>query len=219
MKPIYDRLVEKLKSKTAEQWLEYDARAKKMRETLPGWANGANLGFFEEMIDELPCGASVLVCGVYHGMDLKMMADRANFWKKRVNLYGVDLFANQPYPDWNEDQKKAGSTWEKALGFPPPSIEAARENCPQARFIVSRSSHYMQLTPRKFDVIYLDTAHDYENVKEEIKASKNCLKPDGLLSGDDYKATMQNYGVDRAVIELCPEHQVLFDRVWISRPT
>ena len=36
------------------------------------------------------------------------------------------------------------------------------------------------------DLIYLDGAHDYENVKKEMKPYWNMLKPGGIFAGHDY---------------------------------
>ena len=69
----------------------------------------------------------------------------------------------------------------------------------------------------KFDWIYLDTAHNYEHVANEIRAAKNCVKPNGLMSGDDFMPGWQtNWGVDKAVRELLPEYTVVGGRVWLA---
>ena len=216
MKPIlYSRMVDRLAKVPPAKWADYDYEAKELREDIPGWSSGAQVGFFDNLVLELPDHANVLVCGVYHGMDLHILENKASLHGKPINLVGVDLFSNQPYDDWNEEQKKIG-TWERGLGWPSPSMEKAKAICPSAKLITCNSSNFMRLTQTGFHAIYLDTAHDYENVKEEIKASANCLYPGGLLCGDDYKQTIPTYGVDRAVRELLPRHHVLFDRIWLA---
>lgn len=47
------------------------------------------------------------------------------------------------------------------------------------------------------DVIYIDAAHDYKNVKEDMDTYWRLLKPGGIFIGDDYHPEW--YGVIGAV--------------------
>eukprot|EP01031_Cornospumella_fuschlensis_P040626 gene40626-49532_t len=43
-----------------------------------------------------------------------------------------------------------------------------------------------RMRKEKFDFIYLDGAHDYENVKKELPLAWPLIKPGGVLAGHDY---------------------------------
>jgi len=65
-----------------------------------------------------------------------------------------------------------------------------------------------KLSRTKFDFIYLDGAHDYENVKRELTPYWNLLNKGGILAGHDYC----NYGepslgcLGCEIVPLCPPY-------------
>ena len=54
----------------------------------------------------------------------------------------------------------------------------------------------------KADFAWIDGDHGYEDVKRDILAYREMLKPGAMLSGHDYEDSFP--GVQRAVQELCP---------------
>lgn len=57
----------------------------------------------------------------------------------------------------------------------------------------------------RFDLVYIDAAHEYAAAKRDIAAYYNLLADDGLLIGDDYISWP---GVTRAADEFAAEHGV-----------
>lgn len=190
-------------------------RCRALKEGVPGWSELAHFLFFRELLRAKP-NASILMVGVYHGLDLRYLEGLATDLGQTIKLTGVDLFSTDSPADWPEDKK--GMTWEEGAGCPPPDMEAAKRNAPTATIIKGDSTTFMYLTKDIFDVIYLDGAHDYDSVDREIMFAKNILRPGGLLAGDDYHWGVPTGGVDKAVQGHFPTHAVFFNRLWVAQP-
>lgn len=192
------------------------------RRRIPGWTEYTQFLFFAAVLAELfreVRTPRILICGVYHGLDLALIANIALRLGRAIDLHGVDLFSAEPCADWPPG--KRGMTWEQAFGCPPPSIEAARRNCPSA--LISQHSAetfidcHLGVADRAFDFIYLDTSHDEKTVRGEIIAAKRRTYG-AILAGDDYTGPDSfNNGVESAVNALLPDHNVLFNRTWIAQ--
>lgn len=208
------RIVNRLTYRTREQYDQSCLATEHLRKSIPGWSTPLHHAFFEIVFSELPDDASVLVCGVYHGLDLALM--RTAGWDARpsISVVGVDLFSSEPCDDWTDEQRAKG-TWQ-ANGFgEPPSLEAAQRNAPSANLVKASSTDFMYATDSKFDFVYLDTSHDYATLVREIYSSRMVLKPGGILAGDDYTGP-ENWGVQKACEELLPNHVAIGGRIWIS---
>lgn len=190
-------------------------RCRQLKEGVPGWSELAHFLFFRELLKAKP-NASILMIGVYHGLDLRYLEGLAKDLGQTVKLTGVDLFSTDSPADWPEDKK--GMTWEQGAGCPPPNMEAAHRNAPTATIIKGDSAHYMATTTEGFDVVFLDGAHTEKQVNSEIFWAKNILYPRGFLCGDDYHWGVPTGGVDKAVQGHFPSHAVFFNRLWVAQP-
>lgn len=56
----------------------------------------------------------------------------------------------------------------------------------------------------KADIIYIDAAHEYDAVKQDILAYHKLLKPGGIMMGDDFHWP----GVEKAVKEVLPAYKL-----------
>lgn len=66
-----------------------------------------------------------------------------------------------------------------------------------------------QFPPETFDMVYIDAAHDYVNVKRDLEATKRVVKPTGTIIMNDYVLSNpfdgQLFGVVQATNEFCIE--------------
>ena len=87
---------------------------------------------------------------------------------------------------------------------------------PSAQIVVGKSVDVLRAHAHEFNVIYLDTSHDYETVKAELIAIK-AQEADHhfTVCGDDYSG-QNNWGVACACDELLPYHVPLFNRIWLA---
>lgn len=185
-----------------------------LKEGVPGWSGVGHYLFFQELMKCKP-NARILVCGVYHGLDLRYMDGIAKKLGQKVELVGVDLFEDKECPDWPEEQRGKGLGWEQSCHkAPAPDMDAAVVNS-SALIVQCDSVKFMLAQTIPFDIIYLDTSHDEQTVRNEINAALRILAPGGFLAGDDYPSSMPSWGVDRAVQDLLPEHIVMFQRIWV----
>lgn len=192
------------------------------RAAIPGWSTPCHALFFKAVLAELfgreaDYIPSILICGVYHGLDLALIADLAarHHRGREYRLTGVDLFSAEPCADWPAE--KRGLTWQQAFGCEPPSIDAARRNCPSAEIVQASSIDYLAQHAPKFDFIYLDTSHDEQTVRQELTVALINPTPGLLVAGDDYTADGGFIGgVATAVSAMLPNHIPLFNRVWLA---
>lgn len=192
-------------------------RVRALKEGVLGWSKLPHFIVFRELMRAKP-NADILVCGVYHGLDLRYMQGIADDLGQTVRLTGVDRFEDSECDDWPEDKKGKGFGWQVAAGCPPPDMDSARRNAPTANLVKDDSLHFLRETEQQFDIVWLDSAHNYEQVVREIQAGLRVLKPGGLLGGDDYVWGVETGGVDRAVQAMLPQHTVWFKTLWVAQP-
>lgn len=190
-----------------------------LRQKIPGWSTPLHQLFFKAVLNELfrwDSHSSLCICGVYHGLDLALIADLAARHHPRhtFRLTGVDLFSSAPCDDWPADKRHL--TWQEAFNCPPPSIEAARAACPTAKIVIARSADYLRTHTNMHQFVYLDTSHDELTLHSELE---QCLAHGPrILAGDDYTSGSAGFecGVAKALDALLPDHQPIANRLWIA---
>lgn len=71
-----------------------------------------------------------------------------------------------------------------------------------------RSDQFWKENTAKFDLIYVDGSHDYEDVRNDLYKAWEALEPDGLLLVDDWdhRFNLTDYGVSLACWEFFRDH-------------
>lgn len=175
---------------------------------IEGWMQPAELTWLAE---QAATRKAILEVGSWMGRSTRALCDNTlgqvcavDTWKGSGEPKHVALLADKD-PDWLFNQFKEnmhGVQNLTALRFS--SLVAA------ANFIGLRPSMQPQ-----FDMIFLDAAHDYDNVDADIQAWKPFLVPGGLMCGHDFGGPFA--GVTRAVMTNYPKaHKAGAGSIWVS---
>ena len=205
-------------SRSSLQDREYCSIASKV----PGWSRLNHYLFFRSMVEatDIQC---VLIVGVYHGRDICFLLDARNKFAEfhHLAIHGVDKFNDTECADWLPTAK--GKTWEENQYGPPPTIKAAAENiCPHLRrkgevkLIQQPDEDYLATTENKFDLIYLDSSHDYETVARQlVQVRRLCAGASTIIAGDDFNDE-GTFGVKKAVTEAFGAVATLGGLIWFT---
>ncbi|MDD2850973.1 MAG: class I SAM-dependent methyltransferase [Desulfuromonadaceae bacterium] len=148
----------------------------------------------------LPEGAQILEIGSYLGASTTALGH--GIMLRRSALYSLYCLDS-----W-QDYEKQGFY---AKGIAPPEasdidilssfIHTTSFMGEQLRILKGTSSQFAPLLPSEFfDMVFVDGAHDYENVFFDINLALRIIKPSGLICGHDYHS--DGLDVVRAVDEL-----------------
>lgn len=104
----------------------------------------------------------------------------------------------------------AVDNWEGSWGRSRDDAYKALGNNPQVRIIEKSSVEAASQVPDdSLDFVYIDAAHDYEHVKQDIEAWYPKVRAGGVLCGDDYYHMRSgNTGVIDAVDEFVAENGI-----------
>ncbi len=185
-----------------------------------GYSGALHYGFFKWLLANQGI-KSLLILGVYHGRDIAFMLDILTRYHlgRKFAITGVDKFEDAACADWPEE--KRGLDW-KAAGFgEAPTLEKARANLLERAGDIpvylnrADDAEWLKTETRRFDAVYLDTAHDYATVKRQLAQIPRVCHENTLLCGDDF-SNDGTWGVKRAVEESFSEYTIWGDWIWSS---
>jgi predicted O-methyltransferase YrrM len=155
--------------------------------------------FVLEAVKELPAGSVMLEMGTFVGGSTHLFA-LAN---PNISIHTVDL--NQ-FNEFHDDpmladiRNRYGLDELTAMDL----YEIQKMHIEDYPNIVSHTGHSRSLSISNLDLVFVDAAHEYEEVLEDLRYSWNSLKDDGYILGDDVYAP----NVYNAVWQFCQEVDV-----------
>lgn len=163
-------------------------------------------------LDKLNCKVGVEI-GVRLANNLSNLAKNPKF--KKGMLYGVDCWTEDPdRPEINDigitQQELDSQYWQCVAKFSlNPYVKIIRNFSYEAS---------LNFPDEYFDFIYIDAAHDYDSMVDDLNAWWPKLKKGGIFSGHDYISydvvwRGKKCEVYRAVNEFVKKHNVKIDYV------
>lgn len=156
---------------------------------------------YSDMVNTAPNPAHFVEVGTWKGTSASYMAVEIINSGKQIQFDCVDTWGgsaehqpggshadghvadNSLYQHFNDNMKPVEGYYKPVML---PSIDAAK-----------------LYADASLDFVFLDAAHDYENIKADIIAWLPKVKPGGWIGGHDYT---WNEGIRRACNELLPNH-------------
>lgn len=146
-----------------------------------------NRADFGRLLDARGLAAGVEV-GVDRGHFARRLLER---WKGGVCLWCVDTWA----PYWE-------MPWDRSLDRAL-AVAALAHECGRVRLVQMTSEEAARVIPGWIHWAYLDAAHDYDSVRQDLRLWWARLQPEGILAGHDFDD--EHEGVKRAVCEFADE--------------
>jgi len=149
--------------------------------TVEGWFNFREV--YDRAVREAHEGAVFVEIGTWYGRSAAYMAVEIANSGKRIDFYCVDTWAGSvdspwmaqhlagkggsAFPAFRENMKRGG-VWHLVKTVRKPSVQAAE-----------------LFEDESLDFVMVDGAHDYESVRDDVRAWLPKVKPNGLIAGDD----------------------------------
>jgi predicted O-methyltransferase YrrM len=156
-------------------------------ENIPGWFNPITYKF---MVDFAKSGSTFVEVGVFKGRSAAFMATEIINSGKGIKFYAVDHFKGSA-----EHGDLSDTLLNEAIANLYTVLEAGAVS-----IIPEPSLSAAEMFPEdSLDFVFIDAAHDYDSVKQDINAWWPRIKSGGIMAGDDYQPSWP--GVIQAVNE------------------
>lgn len=174
---------------------------------IQGWFN-----FEQVYIDQVTKNDNCifLEIGAWKGKSTIFLAEEIIRQNKNIRIFSVDF--------WEDEKNEA--QYSKLLKGKTPLYQEFMNNviATEMQDVIipfkMTSDQFFDLfkgTDSLFQFIYIDGAHDYEQVKKDIENAQLFIKDGGTIAGHDYHAP----GVKQAVTELLGDVE-LYENTWIK---
>ena len=159
-------------------------------QNVEGWFTFPNL--YSHVVSRFSEGSKFIEIGSWLGQSAAYMATEIANSNKNIEFHCVDLWeSNEEYKD--QEVVKENKFFETFLK----NIHPVKNYIKPIK--AASLTAVTQFEDEYFDFIFIDAAHDYENVKKDIKAWFPKIKKGGIFAGHDFITS--HMGVMRAVSE------------------
>lgn len=144
-------------------------------------------GFYKSLVSQLENGSKIAEIGVWKGQSTAFMGVEIINSGKDISFYAIDTFRG------SEEHNAKGTQWyEPLLETEDGLYNHFLENIDPVKSVVTpiRKSSVQaanEFEDKSLDVVFIDGAHDYDSVMEDIAAWYPKVKTGGILSGHDVK--------------------------------
>jgi predicted O-methyltransferase YrrM len=165
---------------------------------IPGWFNFQDV--YSQAVREAKDGAHFVEVGAWKGKSAAYMAVEIANSGKRIGFDCVDHFLGSDEPQHHADADvKAGRLFEAFTINIAPVAHLVRV------IKLTSTDAAASYRPASLDLVFLDGAHDLDNVRADIAAWRPKIKPGGVMAGDDWNWP----GVKAAVREAFASPEIL----------
>lgn len=170
-------------------------------QTIDGWFDFEDI--YRRMVMAAPAEAHFVEVGAFLGKSTSFMAVEISNSRKDIRFDVVDTWEGSV-------EHKEGAEHERKTVLEGTLFDSFKRNMkPVAHIITPVRAPSLEAAKRyrnhSLDFVFLDAAHDYENVKADIIAWRPTVKSGGYLGGHDYQLLFP--GVMQAVQEEFPQFE------------
>jgi hypothetical protein len=151
-------------------------------------------GFYSYLVNILPNGSHIVEVGSWKGRSSVYMAVEIENSNKKIKFDCVDTWLGSPNEELHQQDQlvKEDKLYDLFLS----NIEPVKNIITPVRMTSVEASNSYE--DQSIDVVFIDACHDYECVKEDIKAWLPKVKLGGIISGHDIDWP----GVKQAIYEM-----------------
>jgi hypothetical protein len=188
-----------------------------------GWMDATFEIVFNKMLeDRLSAGFGtedkplvIVEVGSWKGLSTSTMARLCKAKNASAKIIAIDTWLGAPeFWTWGKNEDIRGKSLLLQNGYPSVFYTFTKNMkklghddmiapLPMASVCAVDILKYYGITP---DIVYVDAAHEYESVKQDIQLYFKLVKDNGWIFGDDY--SIHWHGVKKAVDELFPDKMV-----------
>ena len=135
---------------------------------------------YQDMVNKCKNDAIFVEIGIWHGKSIIYLAEKIIESKKKIKLYGIDIFKGTDHEYFNDVLIENNVLYNAYLK----NIE------PVKNYIITiiGDSHevYKQFKDHSIDFCFIDADHSYKAVKEDLVCWFPKIKKNGIIAGHDY---------------------------------